>query len=189
MCVGGAWQTLSLNPTLYLEFLAWKAENNILGIQGPCCYSMDSAYHSQPCPPSFSAQTLAPARMIDTWTSVGPHTFYIHFLDHLQTPELSSLWMLGGQLVPLSVNFYIVLGTCCLELAVDYYRQVYYPVRCLQDPGRWLTQSNADCSENCGDLQSAGSDIAPLQAQKAVFMLSFRSAVVRLSSFQEQLDI
>lgn len=135
MCVGGAWQTLSLNPTLYLEFLAWKAENNILGIQGPCCYSMGSAYHSQPCPPSFSAQTLAPARMIDTWTSVGPHTFYIHFLDHLQTLELSSLWMLGGQLVPLSVNSYVVLGTCCLELAVD-----YYPVRCITQSGAYRIQ-------------------------------------------------
>lgn len=92
--------------------------------------------------------------------------------------------------MPLSVNSYMALGTRCLGLAVD-----YYSVRFISQSGayrvqgKWLKQSNADCSENCGDLQNAGSDTAPPQAQKAVSMLSFWSAVVRLSSFQEQLDI
>lgn len=100
----GAWQTLSLNPTLYLQFLAWKAENKITWHSGPSFlqYGLNLPFQA------LSSQLLrtdpGSSQLIDTWTS-GDRTHFTFIFSTTSKPWSSlSSECLGGQLVPLSVN-------------------------------------------------------------------------------------
>lgn len=134
--------SFSPSPTLYLEFLAWKAGKNVTWHSGPLFqwWGLNLPF------PAISPQLPCPDNW-DTWHQVGPLTFYMTFLDCLPclspnpgTPFPLNSW---GPLMPISVNSEMVLGTSFRGRAVDLLRFVTQSGDCRVQGGglkeeRWL---------------------------------------------------